>query len=31
MSIFSASYRDWNPWRHPWIYELMDFHGKIPY
>ncbi len=22
-SIFSAHYSPWNPWRHPWIYDLM--------
>jgi hypothetical protein len=23
LSIFSASYPIWNPWTHPWIYQLM--------
>jgi hypothetical protein len=23
VSIFSVSYEPWNPWRHPWIYDLM--------
>lgn len=23
VSIFSASYQLWNPWRHPWIFDLM--------
>jgi hypothetical protein len=23
VSVFSASYQPWNPWRHPWIYDLM--------
>ncbi len=31
MSILSASYFDWNPWRHPWIYNWMDSAGRIPY
>ncbi|MBY0522117.1 MAG: hypothetical protein K2R98_01890 [Gemmataceae bacterium] len=31
ISVLSASYRDWNPWRHPWIYEFMDWVGWIPY
>jgi hypothetical protein len=31
LSIFSASYFDWSPWRHPWIYNLLDSAGKIPY
>jgi hypothetical protein len=31
VSIFSASYSLWNPWRHPWIYDLMNARGWIPY
>jgi len=23
VSIFSVNYEPWNPWRHPWIYDLM--------
>ena len=23
ISVFSASYPAWNPWRHPWLYDLM--------
>lgn len=23
VSVFSAHYSLWNPWRHPWIYDLM--------
>lgn len=30
-SVLSASYQLWNPWRHPWIYNLMDAHGWLPY
>jgi hypothetical protein len=30
-SVFSASYSLWNPWRHPWIYDLMNARGLIPY
>jgi hypothetical protein len=30
-SVFSASYSLWNPWRHPWIYDLMNARGMIPY
>jgi hypothetical protein len=26
-SVFSASYQSWNPWRHPWIYDLMQEFG----
>ena len=31
LSVLSASYFLWNPWRHPWIYNFMDAHGWIPY
>src|SRR5262249_35310287 len=31
MSVLSASYRDWNPWRHPLIYQVFDALGWIPY
>jgi hypothetical protein len=27
VSVFSASYEPWNPWRHPWIYDLMQEMG----
>lgn len=27
VSIFSAHYSLWNPWRHPWIYDLMIAAG----
>ena len=30
-SIFSVSYPTWNPWRHPWLYNLLDNAGYIPY
>jgi hypothetical protein len=30
-SVFSASYSLWNPWRHPWIYDLMNARGWITY
>jgi hypothetical protein len=30
-SVVSMSYQLWNPWRHPWIYNLMDSQGQIPY
>jgi hypothetical protein len=23
VSVFSASYEPWNPWRHPWLYDLL--------
>jgi hypothetical protein len=31
LSVLSASYPAWNPWRQPWIYHWMDDHGWIPY
>ncbi len=31
VSVLSAHYWDWNPWRHPWIYNFMDARGWIPY
>jgi hypothetical protein len=31
VSVFSASYPAWNPWRHPWLYDLLQAFGKINY
>jgi hypothetical protein len=31
VSVFSASYPAWNPWRHPWLYDLLQSYGKIHY
>jgi Zn-dependent protease with chaperone function len=31
VSVLSASYPSWNPWRHPWLYNLIDALGGIPY
>jgi hypothetical protein len=31
LSVLSAHYWNWNPWRHPWIYNWMDSRGWIPY
>jgi hypothetical protein len=31
LSVLSVHYWDWNPWRHPWIYNWMDQRGWIPY
>jgi hypothetical protein len=31
VSVLSASYSAWNPWRHPWLYSLIDTFGGIPY
>jgi hypothetical protein len=31
LSVFSVSYPAWNPWRHPWLYILMESQGWIEY
>jgi hypothetical protein len=31
ISVFSASFAAANPWRHPWIYQLLEAHGWIRY
>jgi hypothetical protein len=31
ISVISASYPAWSPWRHPWLYNLIDALGGIPY
>jgi hypothetical protein len=31
LSGLSASYRDWNPWRHPWLYDFLEAHAWIRY
>jgi hypothetical protein len=31
LSTLSASFPAWNPWRHPWLYRLLDWQGLIPY
>jgi hypothetical protein len=31
LSVLSVHYWDWNPWRHPWIYNWMDARGWVPY
>jgi hypothetical protein len=31
LSVLSASYPSWNPWRHPWIYDWMEAYGLLPY
>jgi hypothetical protein len=30
-SILSVSYRDWSPWRHPWVYNFLESHGWLGY
>jgi hypothetical protein len=31
VSAASASFPAWNPWRHPWLYQLLESQGLIPY
>jgi hypothetical protein len=31
VSVFSAYYPFWNPWRHPWIYQLGEWRGWWAY
>jgi hypothetical protein len=31
LSVASMSYQQWNPWRHPWIYNWMESRGWISY
>jgi hypothetical protein len=31
ISVLSVSYPAWNPWRHPWLYNLMEKWGWIGY
>jgi len=31
LSILSMSYQDWNPWRHPWLYNWMESRGWVRY
>jgi hypothetical protein len=31
VSILSMSYQQWNPWRHPWLYAIMEQRGWIRY
>jgi hypothetical protein len=28
-SVLAANYRDWNPWRHPWIYNFLESQGWL--
>lgn len=31
VSVFSAVYPVWNPWRHPWIYNMCEYMGWLKY
>jgi hypothetical protein len=30
-SAFSAFYSNWNPWRHPWLFDLLEWLGWVSY
>jgi hypothetical protein len=30
-SVFSVSFMPWNPWRHPWLFELLESGGYFAY
>src|SRR5207302_4831099 len=27
LSVLSVNYREWTPWRHPWLYDLLEWRG----
>jgi len=31
MAVFAAQYALWNPWRHPWLYQLCEYLGWVRY
>src|SRR5207249_5824222 len=31
LSVMSVFYPAWNPWRSPWLMQLMEFNGWLPY
>ncbi|HZU34830.1 MAG TPA: hypothetical protein VFA18_02915 [Gemmataceae bacterium] len=31
VSVLSAHYPPWNPWRHPWLYNLLAWAGLVRY
>jgi hypothetical protein len=31
VSALTASFPAWNPWRHPWLYRLLEWRDLIPY
>ncbi|HEY8504153.1 MAG TPA: hypothetical protein VIL46_06190, partial [Gemmataceae bacterium] len=30
-SVFAVSYPVWNPWRHPWIYQMAEYYNWLRY
>jgi hypothetical protein len=31
VSVLSVSYPQYNPWRHPWLYNFLEAHGLVKY
>ena len=31
ISAFSTIYSSFNPWRHPWLYQVMEYYGVVQY
>jgi hypothetical protein len=31
LTLLAAAYPAWTPWRHPWIYTLLEALGWTPY
>ncbi|MBX9623724.1 MAG: hypothetical protein K2X82_07905 [Gemmataceae bacterium] len=31
LSVLSAFYPSWNPWRHPWLHQLLEYTGVLRY
>jgi hypothetical protein len=31
VSVFSAAFPAVNPWRHPWLYQLLEYLGWVRY
>jgi hypothetical protein len=31
LSVLSVSYPEYNPWRHPWLYNFLEAHGLLKY
>jgi len=31
LSVLSAQYSSWNPWRHPWLHDLFEWQGWVAY
>jgi hypothetical protein len=31
LSVLSVSYPEYNPWRHPWLYNFLEAYGLLKY